>query len=745
VSPLAEAFKDKIARDLIRFADRGTEPTFELDGNLINAAWTSQGKKREALFAIKPGNRLRWASAGDARYDEFLASEDMAGFKQLASACQAMIEGEPAFVASEAVIENGGDPTTMLLTPEALTELIDEARTHAEESSTQLIFLKGDAGAGKTTLLRETTLLQAQRYLAGESEFLCLYVPAQGRELSNLRDAFAGELDELRAVFTNAAIASLASEGILVPVIDGFDELLGTAGYSGAFSSLQSFLAELEGYGTLVVSARSAFYDVEFNRVGARRPDAAIRITTAEMLPWSDEQLRDYLTRPRVGRDPEVAVAALDELRAGDRELLRRPFFASQFGQIVARTESTGEIDLVDSLIDAYIERESRKILDSHDEPVLPVDGHRYLFELAVEEMWDHEVRQLTETDLRTIAELAAEKFDLDQSQAMQLITKVTSYAGFRPRRGTPGDQSSFALEHEVYFEHFLGCAIGRRLREESLDELVTLLDRGVITEAVAAGSLKRMGDGQRLPASLFRCSAGVTFDNRRRNLGSLVLAYARDTAPVADATLQGLSFMDVAAGAARFARVNFDTCQFLNADLSQAAFDDCDGSTSDFDGITLTSATAFGITGLHPGGNVRRVHHDPPGDVYIPEAIASVLTALGAAVDAEVEPASIYSEHAQELIDLLQRLPRAFRQSTHLYETDDRRHQAIRSSPHWPELRRLLVDHGILEHEMREAKGANVPAYRLRANIDELVAGERGAADPQSSTAQFWRALRTL
>ena len=124
-------------------------------------------------------------------------------------------------------------------------------------------------------------------------------------------------------------------------------------------------------------------------------------------------------------------------------------------------------------LINTYIDREASKILDNSDEPVLSVAGHRYLFELAVEVMWENEVRQLSQNDLRTIAELTAEQFGLDSGQATQLMTKVTSYAGFQPRRGAPGSQSSFAFEHEVYFDHFLACALGRLLREGRLDELV--------------------------------------------------------------------------------------------------------------------------------------------------------------------------------------------------------------------------------------------------------------------------------
>jgi hypothetical protein len=288
VKELLEGWRARLARDLRGFADRGTEPSFEIDGNTLQAVWEVRGKEQDALFDLDADGSFRWVSGPDDNdnYAAFLTSDAMADFSQLAAACKAIIPREDYFVASDALIEDAQGSRSEKLTPEALTEIADDARRHAE-GLTSLFFLKGDAGAGKTTLLREATALQADRYLDGESNFLFFYVSAQGRELSNLRDAFSGELDDLRAVFTRDAIATLARAGVLVPVIDGFDELLGTAGYTGAFSSLQSLLAELDALGTLVVSARSAFYDIEFlGRAGGRRGEAGMSITTVGLKPW---------------------------------------------------------------------------------------------------------------------------------------------------------------------------------------------------------------------------------------------------------------------------------------------------------------------------------------------------------------------------------------------------------------------------------------------------------------------------
>ena len=265
-----------------------------------------------------------------------------------------------------------------------------------------------------------------------------------------------------------------------------------------------------------------------------------------------------------------------------------------------------------------------------------------------------------------------------------------------------------------------------------------------MISETVAVNCMKRT-DNVELPRSLLRCPTGVNLDNRRRSLGTLLIAHTSEVCPLADATVQSLSFIGLSARPARFERVDFANCQFLDIHLGEAQFEDCEAASSEFDGITLTSASKIGITGLRPGGNVRRVHHDPDGDLYAPEEIHETLSRLGADLKPDTATTPRLSQHAQELVTLLQQLPKAFRRTTHPYEADDRRSQPILSSPLWPELRDLLLEHGVLEREIREAKGANVPAYRLRANIDELLAGVRAPEDAQNSTASLWEALRSL
>src|SRR5579862_2616712 len=96
-------WKTALSRDLRGFADRGTEPKFENADNMLGVKWQVRGQQREALFSLKPGNRLRWTpdsgSSADEPYFSFLASDAMAGFQPLASACLATIPTQPDFLA----------------------------------------------------------------------------------------------------------------------------------------------------------------------------------------------------------------------------------------------------------------------------------------------------------------------------------------------------------------------------------------------------------------------------------------------------------------------------------------------------------------------------------------------------------------------------------------------------------------------------------------------------------------------
>ena len=106
-------WKRRIERDLASFGDPGALVDVSPAGRGFRAAWTMQGKEREALFSVSRDQGVSVRTAGrKVSYRSFLAGADMADLQSLAQMIlQAMPPG--LFVETRAERSDGdGDPTT---------------------------------------------------------------------------------------------------------------------------------------------------------------------------------------------------------------------------------------------------------------------------------------------------------------------------------------------------------------------------------------------------------------------------------------------------------------------------------------------------------------------------------------------------------------------------------------------------------------------------------------------------------
>ncbi len=742
---LQEFWTETLTRDLAGFADPRTDVLVGASGSTISATWTQRGRDRSANFQLSQDADFRWipSPGGETRtYRQFLCSEDLADFDQLAQAIMLAFPEAQHYVPTKANVEGNESPPDRapsheLLLKKCLGGLRDPA------GKTQLLFVKGDAGSGKTTLLREVTRQQAELYRRGDSPFLFLYVSAQGRALSNLRDALSGELDDLRAGFTRDAVPPLVRQGLVVPIIDGFDELLGAAGYGDAFGSLHQFLDQLAGLGVLTVSARSSFYDVEFlgrELVEAGR-SSAYDIVPVTLRPWGDDELFQYLARVR-SRDSitEADRKAVSELPVSDRELLAKPFFASRFPEYVDSPEGKRKgSSLLEYLVESYVRRESGKIVDRDGHPLLDVDGHRKIFVLTAEFMWTGEKRDFNSDDLRTVAELVVDDVGLAGDSAKQIVTKITSYAGFRTSR--QGSEQRFQFEHEVYFDHFLSEALRSRMGNAA--ELGSFLDGGLLPEEVIGAVVERDSASRWLDSLDGFRRASALQENRRRNAGTLAAACFRVGREVKSRTIEFCQFVNTSFGDAVFDFVEFKECRFVGVRVEAARFRNCKASRSVAESLAVAPGDRLGITGFLPGENLFCVIDVAGGqDVFSPSEMRTLLHRAGMPGMQEERPEVRYSRKAQDLIDLLQRVVQKYRQSNLLCLEDDRLVRLFQDA-NWPTLHKLLVEHQIVAEETRQTSGSKKTFLRYKVSLTDLMRLEREVNLPTGSFGDFWRALR--
>jgi hypothetical protein len=220
-----------------------------------------------------------------------------------------------------------------------LNSIVDQAEVDTQR--TQLVFVRGRAGDGKSVLLTHLAVDQAKSYLTGAAAWLYFYVDAQGRALARIDEAIALILQDMGARFTYHCVSTLTRLGLVVPIIDGFDELLGDRGYRDAFASLSTMIGRLHGQGTIVASARSTFhhfssFGAQAHRYASDTDSVAWRMHPLQLRPWAEQEVLSYLRNVGVpssvfGDPTENARSALDRLHAhlgsSAREVLSSPFF----------------------------------------------------------------------------------------------------------------------------------------------------------------------------------------------------------------------------------------------------------------------------------------------------------------------------------------------------------------------------------------------------------------------------------
>jgi len=547
-----EWLSDTVEADLAAFADPGTTVSLNRTKDWLQARWTHRGQEITNNFKTRPKDPfsiLVRTASGDEPYVGFLAGDRMADLKAIARNTSRATRPVPGYVEPRAFVDEGAARSSA-------EDLLEAVVTRAD-ARTKLIFVTADAGVGKTSLLTEVVRRNATDYALARTTALWLYVNAQGSRLARLDQALAAALDDVRAPFPYHAVAPLVRAGALVLVIDGFDELIGAPGtYDDAYSSLASFLSSLDGRGTIVATARSAYYEQEFlTRVGSvpGLADDAWSLTRVELLEWNEEERHSFLTGfARARGVPEAERASFADrvvqqfARSDAVELVAKPFFLARVAEFAAEGQGLmGGTSLLDQLTNTYLDREARgKLLTGLGQPVLTAVQFAQVYEEIANEMWRQETRELSGSSFRELIELIAELLGLDDQARLAVMDRLPNSALVHPGV-SPG---SIAFEHEIFFSYFLArpiiatvstgdpFSIGNALRKGKLpNQAGDIVGRTLLKSA--AKMIPAMG---KAPSTIT-----IGAEQIRQNAGAIVAAMIRSGLP-SGTSVSEIDFVDV-------------------------------------------------------------------------------------------------------------------------------------------------------------------------------------------------------
>ena len=475
-------FVYEITRDISGFSEDHSPPPYEFGegehAGIVFITWTqasSQGNThRTDMFRRGQDNRYEWLDTVDniwIGYSNFLRK--ITNWGLLARRVRIELDEQEM---RKQVTEGGSlQPTMGIKIAPVLHEETDiseitatysrksiDIRSRADNSClpsknfTTVYFVVGDAGMGKTEYL-----LTLARDRANEVEAnpnieapLYLFVSSTGRTLSNLDDAINTSLNITR-ILDNQSAKALCRNGLLVLIVDGFDELLGSSGYDNPLGSLEGWFRDLRGRGVMIASARSAYYMTRYRRSLAETTDLNVEHTVADIQAWTQDDTKAFLTSYGV-QDADLA-----NLGERDWRLLTVPFFAKAFATWSISSSSKGPTGVFQIVVEQYLERESTKIKDQTNIPILSKSELQNLFSEFAEMMHMEGKRELEQSDLEFCASVALDANDLDKERP-GLRRRLSSLCGLSVGEIVVGD-GRFGFSHEVIFDCFLSLGLQRR------------------------------------------------------------------------------------------------------------------------------------------------------------------------------------------------------------------------------------------------------------------------------------------
>ena len=594
----------------------------------------------------------------------------------------------------------------------------------------------------------------------------------RARALARLNEALATELQDLKVGLTYHSVAVLARLGILVPVIDGFDELLGISGYDDAFSSLAGFLEQLEGRGQLLASARSVYYEEEFvSRADGTSAEGAPPWThvPVRVLEWSDEDREGYVSEWAARR--KLSAAELESLRLKvantfeneNRALALKPLFFTRVVELLHGDPSfSGGDDLLRALVSHYLARERReKLLDQEGNYLLTESQLDRLMSELAEEMWNLETRELDSRSVRDVAEYFVENEPLSDIAKRVIVERMPTLA-FLSQNNAATTSRGISFEHEMFFFYFLAAAIVSHVRSAKAD-MRLILSRSALSEDIA----DRVANGATVSGArnpleglrilLDRLSkAGVMEWRRttqvRENAGLVIMALLRRYCgeQKKSRTVDGCTVQSVIFPGSDLRNVTFRQCKLVDVtmrrtDLSTTRFIDCDAEnvmlfepciSIEHTRLELKGIVTEQVTGI-------RVLRGSTADVsYDPYVIGQALRDCGV-----VMPKGGFNTArrvSQEYRELLERLIRAYRRSNPVCVGDDNLRNIFRNR-RWAKLQQVLVKHDIVRVEPRRTGGRPKDFLRRRFLPAQIMAGMDVRADVDSRIREFWEDLEEL
>jgi hypothetical protein len=477
--------------------------------------------------------------------------------------------------------------------------IIDKVVKTQNPSETHVLYLTSNAGEGKTTIIEKMAQKYSDRSCSIKNRII-VPIPLAGKPFIRFDDLIIGSLVnqfKFSGYFFSSFI-ELVKLGYIIPAFDGFEEMFVESPTGAAISAMAEFIKELNNYGTIIVAARSAYYEYQSLNTQSKLYDSLsnyrVSFSKIKIKKWNEVNFIEY--GKSIGfnnTDSKCLYDMLLENFGKDHPIITRAVLITK---IYSAFENSSDIsdfikkdlrdynDFYDNFIDTLLEREARKWLTKGKtiaSQVLRLEQHKKLLAMIAREMWISKSEMLRYDIIEMLTDLFVDSEQLDAEAAHQVKNRIKDHAILKM---SDANRQYIEFDHQDFYHFFLSEAILSTFIKDEISDVFDIARRGrlpQITLEFCSYNMAKFEDEQSIVNKLIQKMKNeqkVSYANE--NISLLLLFIHQEYQDGFTLKLCDISFETEPINIIKLFNVIFEKCIFSSLKLSNLksniTFDNC-------------------------------------------------------------------------------------------------------------------------------------------------------------------------
>lgn len=472
-------------------------------------------------------------------------------------------------------------------------------------TETRVIYLTSDAGEGKSTVIRKAALRMAHDYKARKTHALLLPISLGGTTFLRFDHVIIGTLSKLYRFnrYYYDGIIELIKLGMIVPALDGFEEMF-IEGHSGeAISSLGLLIQSLESSGSVVVAARKAFFEFTNLRTQALLFDSIknynVSFSRIKINHWEKKHFIQYAKNEN-HENPELLYEIVSSAVGDDHPVIRRAYLARKFihnNRTIQEAHDFVSNFGADASIFNFKFNElliEREILTTwYDRagdvrtPLLSMENHHDLLGEIAQEMWISSSASLRLDVVDLIVDLFCESKNIPKSKTRQIKERIKNHALLVVSK----TQSTFIeFDHEEMRYVYIGYIMGKSILNKNTSTILSIAQAEKLPSTTVNYASNMAAECpeeyMKTLRSIYSMDSKTSYTNM--NISSIILnihgAYDKNTYLIMSDSFIFIENNQVPL----ISRVHFKNCYFEKLDLSTTKVASVEFEGCDFEQIVI-------------------------------------------------------------------------------------------------------------------------------------------------------------